>query len=42
MLKVRHGSYRLMYCYLPQRDTIYIVAIGHRDQVYRKFIKRLK
>ena len=39
--KLRRGDYRLVYCYVPARDTVYIVAVGHRDTIYEKFQRRL-
>jgi len=39
--KLRKGDYRLIYCYVPSRDTVYIVAVGHRDEVYEKFRRRV-
>ncbi len=40
--KLRKGDYRLIYCYLPSRDMVYIVAVGHRDEVYEKFRRRIR
>jgi len=40
--KLRKGDYRLIYCYVPSRDTVYIVAVGHRDEIYEKFRKRIR
>ncbi len=40
--KLRKGDYRLVYCYVPSRDTVYIVAIGHRDDIYKTFQRRMK
>ncbi|BES81442.1 type II toxin-antitoxin system RelE/ParE family toxin [Pyrodictium abyssi] len=39
--KLRRGDYRLIYCYIPSRDTVYIVAVGHRDEIYEKFQRRI-
>ena len=39
--KLRKGDYRLIYCYVPVRDTVYIVAVGHRDEIYEKFRRRI-
>ena len=39
--KLRKGDYRLIYCYVPSRDTVYIVAVGHRDEIYEKFQRRI-
>ncbi len=39
--KLRRGDYRLVYCYVPRRDTVYIVAIGHRSRIYKKFKQRI-
>jgi len=33
--KLRRGDCRLIYCYVPARDVVYIVAVGHRDEVDR-------
>ncbi len=40
--KLRKGDYRLIYCYIPRRDTVYIVAVGHRDEIYEKFRRRIE
>ena len=39
--KLRRGDYRLVYCYVPARDTVYIVAVGHRDEIYERFRRRI-
>ncbi len=39
--KLRRGDYRLIYCYVPARDTVYIVAVGHRDEIYERFRRRI-
>ncbi len=40
--KLRKGDYRLIYCYLPARDAVYIVAVGHRAKIYDKFQRRIE
>jgi mRNA-degrading endonuclease RelE of RelBE toxin-antitoxin system len=40
--KLRHGDYRLIYCYIPSRDAVYIIAVGHRDEIYEMFRRRIK
>ncbi|BAF34798.1 hypothetical protein APE_1558b [Aeropyrum pernix K1] len=40
--KLRRGDYRLVYCYVPNRDTVYIIAVGHRGEIYEKFRRRIK
>ena len=39
--KPRRGDYRLIYCYVPARDTVYIVAVGRRDEIYERFRRRI-
>jgi mRNA-degrading endonuclease RelE of RelBE toxin-antitoxin system len=39
--KLRRGDYRLIYCYipsLPSPDSVYIIAVEHRDEIYEKFL----
>ena len=40
--KLRRGDYPLIYCYVPSRDTVYIIAIGHRDEIYERFRRRIE
>lgn len=40
--RVRVGDYRIIYVYNMEKDEVIILIVGHREKIYKKYLKRLK